>query len=77
MKLQSIEQKDDYLAIDISGVVSRFHYLWLRDHCPDSRTPNGQKLHETNLLDPDIHPRTVQHSDEAMMIAWSDGTRSS
>jgi len=77
MKLQSIEQKDDYLDIDISGVVSRFHYLWLRDNCPDSRTPNGQKLHETNLLDPDIHPRTVQHTDEAMMIAWSDGTQSS
>ena len=77
MELQSIEQKDNYLAIDISGVVSRFHFLWLRDNCPDSRTPNGQKLHETNLLDPDICPRSVQHTDEAMMIAWSDGTLSS
>jgi gamma-butyrobetaine dioxygenase len=77
MKLQSIEQKDDYLAIDISGVVSRFHYLWLRDNCPDGRTANGQKLHETNLLDPDIYPRDVQFTDEAMAIAWSDGTKSS
>jgi len=77
MKLQSIEQIDNYLVIDISGVVSRFHYLWLRDNCPDSRTPNGQKLHETNLLDPDVCPRAVQHTDEAMTIAWSDGIQSS
>jgi gamma-butyrobetaine dioxygenase len=77
MKLQSIEQKDDYLAIEISGVVSRFHYLWLRDNCPDGRTANGQKLHETNLLDSDIYPRTVNFTDDAMAIAWSDGTESS
>ena len=56
MKLQGIEQKDTYLAVDISGAMSRFHYLWLRDNCPGSRTPNGQKLHETNLLDPHVRP---------------------
>ena len=77
MKLQGIEQKDDYLTIDISGAVSRFHYLWLRDNSPDSHTVNGQKLHETNLLDPDICPRAVEYTDEAMTIAWSDGTQSS
>ena len=77
MKLQGIEQKDDYLVINISGVVSRFHYLWLRDNCPEGHTANGQKLHESNLLDPDIYPRAVQHTDEAMTIAWSDGTQSS
>jgi len=76
MKLTVIEQKDDYLTVDIAGVVSRFHYLWLRDHCPDSRTPNGQKLHETNLIDADVRPSSVQHSDDAMTIAWSDGAQS-
>ena len=54
MKLRGVEQKDDHLVIDIAGVVSRFHYLWLRDNSPDSHTVNGQKLHETNLLDPNI-----------------------
>lgn len=76
MKLHSIEQNDTYLAVDISDTVSRFHYFWLRDNCPDSRTANGQKLHETNLLSPDIHPTSVAHSEQAMTIEWSDGANS-
>lgn len=76
MKLQGIEQKDTYLAVDISGTTSRFHYFWLRDNSPDSRTVNGQKLHETNLLDPDIQPSSVDHSDETMTIEWRDGVHS-
>ena len=76
MKLQGIEQKDTYLAVDISGTTSRFHYFWLRDNSPDSRTANGQKLHETNLLDADVRPSSVDHSDETMTIEWSDGVHS-
>ena len=76
MKLQDIEQKDTYLAVDISGTTSRFHYLWLRDNSPESRSPNGQKLHETNLLDPQVRPSTVEHTDEVLTIAWSDGAHS-
>ena len=76
MKLQRVEQKESYLAVDISGAVSRFHYFWLRDNCPDNRSSNGQKLHETNLLDPDVQPRSVDYSDAAITIAWSDGAES-
>ena len=76
MKLQSVEQKETYLAADISGSISRFHYFWLRDNCPDCRSPNGQKLHETNLLDPDVRPSAVDHSDDVMTIEWSDGAKS-
>ena len=76
MKLQGVEQNDTYLAVDISGTTSRFHYFWLRDNSPGSRTANGQKLHETNLLDPDIQPSSVAHSDEAITIKWSDGVHS-
>jgi gamma-butyrobetaine dioxygenase len=76
MKLQGVEQKESYLAVDISGKTSRFHYFWLRDNCPGDRSPNGQKLHETNLLDPEVQPSAVDHSDEAMTIEWSDGTQS-
>ena len=45
MKLQGVEEKDNDLAVDISGTISRFHYFSLRDNCPDCRSPNGQKLH--------------------------------
>ncbi len=76
MKLQGVEQKESYLAVDISGKTSRFHYFWLRDNCPGDRSPNGQKLRETNLLDPEVQPSSVDHSDEAMTIEWSDGTQS-
>lgn len=76
MKLQSIEQNSTHVTVDISGTSSRFHYFWLRDNCPDCRSPNGQKLHETNLLDPDVQADSVDHTDEAMTIAWSDGTQS-
>lgn len=76
MKLQGVKQSDAYLTVDISGTVSRFHYFWLRDNSPGSRSPNGQKLHETNLLDPGVLPLSVIHTNEAMMIEWSDGEHS-
>jgi len=76
MKLQDIEEQDSYLSVDISGTTSRFHYLWLRDNCPESRSPNGQKLHETNLLDANVRPSMVEHSDDALTIEWSDGFHS-
>jgi gamma-butyrobetaine dioxygenase len=76
MKLQSIKQEDTYLAVEISGTVSRFHYLWLRDNCPGNRSPNGQKLHETNQLDPDVQPSAIEHTDEELTITWSDGALS-
>ncbi len=45
MKLQGVDKTDNYLAVGISGTISRFHYFWLRDISPDCRSPNGQKLH--------------------------------
>jgi gamma-butyrobetaine dioxygenase len=76
MKLQSIKQEDTYLAVDISGTVSRFHYFWLRDNHPGSRSPNGQKLHETIQLDPDVRPSAIDHTDKELTITWSDGALS-
>ena len=76
VKILGIEQKESCLAVDISGTVSRFHYFWLRDNCPDCRSRNGQKLHETNCLDVHVHPTSIEHSDDVLTIAWSDGTQS-
>ena len=76
VKILGIEQKESYLAVDISGTVSRFHYFWLRDNCPDCRSRNGQKLHETNLVDAHVRPTAIVQTDKAITVDWSDDTKS-
>jgi gamma-butyrobetaine hydroxylase len=76
MKLQNVEKKDHFLKVNISGTFSRFHYFWLRDNCPDCRSANGQKLHESNLLDRDVNPVSINYSDEELVIDWSDHSQS-
>lgn len=76
MKLLSVANQRDHLVLNISGRPSRFHFLWLRDNSPECRSPNGQKLHDSNSIDPDIRPRSFSHSDTELHIEWSDGTES-
>ena len=76
MKILGIEQKESYVAVDISGTVSRFHYFWLRDNCPDCRSPNGQKLHETNCIDAHVRPTVIEHTDKAITVDWNDDHKS-
>ena len=76
MKLLSVADEGDHLRLDISGRACRFHHLWLRDNSPNCRSPNGQRLHESNTIDPDIHPTSFSHSDNALHIVWSDETES-
>jgi gamma-butyrobetaine dioxygenase len=71
-----VQKKDNYLVIDISGVISRFHYFWLRDNCPESRSTNGQKLHESNTLGRNVKPISINFSDKQLAIDWSDGAYS-
>lgn len=76
MKLRSANEKADHFELNISGTVCRFHYLWLRDNCPNCRSPNGQKLHETNKLDPHIRPKSVSYTDNELIVRWDDGAES-
>jgi len=76
VKILGLEQADSYLAVDISGTVSRFHYLWLRDNCPDCRSRNGQKLHETNSINAHVRPIAIEHTDKTIAVEWSDDTKS-
>ena len=75
MKLLSVADKEDHFRLDISGRAFRFHFLWLRDNCPESRNSNGQRLHESNAIDPEIWPRSFSHSDNELKIDWSDDTK--
>jgi gamma-butyrobetaine dioxygenase len=72
MKIHACEQREDHLLLNISGKLQRFHFLWLRDNGPDSRSPNGQRLHESNSIDPAVHPASLSFTDSALHIEWSD-----
>jgi gamma-butyrobetaine dioxygenase len=76
MKILNVTNDTDHLLIDISGNARRYHYLWLRDNCPASRSRNGQRLHESNSIDPDIRPTSFDHSDQELNIVWNDDTTS-
>lgn len=77
MKILNVTSNPDHLLIDISGDTRRFHFLWLRDNCPASRSPNGQRLHESNTIDPDVRPTSVDHSEQGLDIVWTDNKASS
>ena len=74
MKILNVTSNADHLLVDISGNPSRYHFLWLRDNCPASRSPNGQRLHESNTIDPDVRPTSVGHSEQELNVVWSDET---
>ena len=76
MKLLSVADKGDHLRLDISGTACRFHFLWLRDNCPECWNSNGQRLHESNAIDPAIRPRSISHSDNELKFIWTDDTKS-
>jgi gamma-butyrobetaine dioxygenase len=72
MKIIEVTRHDDHLAIDISGTRRRYHYLWLRDNSPDTRSANGQRLHESNSIDRAVKPISISHSDRELTISWND-----
>ena len=51
----------------------RFHYLWLRDHCPCSecRHPSGQRILETWQLDADIKVESYEITETGLEIRWA------
>ena len=57
------------------GHHSTFHYIWLRDNCPclECRLANGQRIIETPLIPPDIHPSSATLAgDGAVEIVWAN-----
>ncbi|MEM7282347.1 MAG: TauD/TfdA family dioxygenase [Pseudomonadota bacterium] len=66
----------DHLSVKFDGLQHRFHYFWLRDNCPKSRSSNGQRLHESNAIDPNISPESVTLGDRGITVQWADGLTS-
>ena len=70
--IAGVRAGNDGLRVDIAGETRQYDYLWLRDNCPCCRSSNGQRLHESNSIDPAIRPVSVQHSNDHIRIRWPD-----
>ena len=76
MNLASVTQKKDHFLLNICGRECRFHFLWLRDNSAQSRTANGQRLHESNSIDPRVRPHSFSHTHDRLDVIWTDDTHS-
>lgn len=57
----------------VSGIESRFHHVWLRDHCrcPSCYHPKTkQRLLGTFAISPSIQPLTIEATTEGLEILW-------
>lgn len=74
-RIASIQQNVLSLLVEWSDeTVSEFHYIWLRDNCPTAFHIDTQER-EFDLLSvsEDIHPLSVEVSDDFLHIEWSEG----
>ncbi len=76
MKLERDANGGNHLLLDNTGTACRFLFLGLRDNCPECRSPNGQRLHESKAIDPNIRAKSFSHNDNELHIVWSDDTES-
>jgi gamma-butyrobetaine hydroxylase len=61
------------------GTVSTFHYLWLRDNCPQLlHATTRHRVAETSDLPDDLHPSAVSINDRGQIeIVWSHDAHAS
>jgi gamma-butyrobetaine dioxygenase len=54
------------------GVVSRFHYQWLRDNCRQLlHASTGHRVVETSSIPVDVKPERAEFADSQLRIVWS------
>lgn len=56
-----------------SGIESRYHHMWLRDHCrcPECYHPKTkQRLLNTFAIPPDVHPLATEATTEGLRVTW-------
>lgn len=64
----------DRMSVDLDGITSAFHYIWLRDNCHCAKCyfdTTKQRLLNSATIDEDIHPIDIQVSTESVSITWS------
>ncbi|PWN27280.1 Trimethyllysine dioxygenase [Jaminaea rosea] len=72
--LPSITSTDTQVRITwISGIESRYHHVWLRDHCrcPSCYHPKTkQRLLDTFAIPPTVQPERVEATTEGLEVVW-------
>lgn len=69
-----LELHDDWLRVDLDGVVADFHHRWLRHNCPCDRHPKtGERTLCSSELADGIAPTGARRVAEALEITWPDG----
>jgi gamma-butyrobetaine dioxygenase len=55
------------------GTTSAFHYIWLRDNCPQLRhAATHHRVVETSSIPADVHPSSVDMSPDELRVTWAD-----
>ena len=74
-QLIDFKQEKTWLSLTWDdGYTSKYHYMWLRDNCPQSQElASKQRIVETADIPVDIHPEHAQINDSgALEITWSN-----
>ncbi|EPQ32483.1 uncharacterized protein PFL1_00677 [Pseudozyma flocculosa PF-1] len=67
------ERSRSVLVTWASGVTSRYHNIWLRDHCRCSECyhpKTKQRLLNTFEIPADVQPRQVESTTEGLLVHW-------
>lgn len=74
MTASSYKTTDDRLVVDIDGVNTAFHYIWLRDNCHCSKcfyNITKQRLLNSAFIPDDIKPDEISFKNNRFDIVWS------
>lgn len=74
MTASSYKLADDRLIVDIDGIQTAFHYVWLRDncHCPKCFYEiTKQRLLNSATIPEDIRPEECKLENDQFHIVWS------
>lgn len=70
----NISKGKDTLTLQLSGIETTFHHVWLRDHCRCETCyfdTTKQRLLNSATIDEDIHPVEVTVNNEKLHVTWS------
>ncbi len=73
-KIEKVSLQARALVLEWSDLsTSEFHYLWLRDNCPQLRHPStNHRVVETSSIPDDVHPRETRVTSEGKLeIVWT------
>ena len=76
ISIKSVSKKETTLEVIWNdGKKSNFHFMWLRDNCPDGKHPDArQRIFNLLTVSENIYPKScVVAQDGKLEINWSEG----